>query len=336
MRAQSVGSTGVSPVSVVSARGQDAHATEKSVLDITVLMGGPSTEREVSLVSGKAVADGLRRMGHAVTTADINPQDVSALEREAADLVFIVLHGNFGESGEVQQLCQDRHLPYVGSGPAASRLAMDKVASKMVFRNAGLATPDWLVLQANQPAAQRQAMLEEMPAPCVIKPPDGGSSVDVIIAHDNAQRDQAVARLLEKYPQVMVEAFIAGREMTAGVLGDMALPLIEIKPAREFYDYFAKYHDDATQYIVDPELPPGARERMQADALKAFTALGCRDFGRVDFILAADGTPHVLEINTIPGFTSHSLMPKAAAAAGVGFDQLCDRLARMALERGGE
>jgi D-alanine-D-alanine ligase len=312
-----------------------APVAAKSVLDITVLMGGVSLEREVSLISGQAVCGALRRMGHAVTSADISPRDTSALDRQGADLVFIALHGDFGENGQVQQLCEDRGLCYVGSDPKASLLAMDKVASKTRFRAAGLPTPDWLVLSAGQDAARRAALLGEMPLPTVLKPIDGGSSVDVIIARDPAARQAGLQCLLAKYPQVLAEAFVAGRELTMGILGEQALPPIEIKTAREFYDYFAKYHDDATQYIVDPQLPPGLRQRLQDDALKAFASLDCRDLGRVDFILTADGTPAILEINTIPGFTSHSLLPKAAAAAGIGFDELCDRLARAALERKG-
>lgn len=322
------------PIAAAAATGQ-APATAKSVLDITVLVGGISQEREVSLLSGKAVCQALRRMGHAVTPADINPGDVSALDRQGADLVFIVLHGAFGENGQVQQLCEDRGLCYVGSGPQASQLAMDKVASKTHFRAAGLATPDWLVLSASQDAARRTKLLKEMPLPLVLKPIDGGSSIDVLIVRDEEACRQSVDDLLARYPQVLVETCIIGRELTVGVVGDQAMPIIEIKTTREFYDYFAKYQDDSTQYIVNPELPPGARERLQQDALKAFEALGCRDLGRVDFILTADGTPYILEINTIPGFTSHSLLPKAAAAAGIGLDQLCERLARMALDRKG-
>ena len=303
-------------------------------LDITVLMGGPSNEREVSLDSGSAVAEGLRRRGHQVTTADINPQDVTALDRQGIDVVFIALHGDFGESGEVQELCERRGLAYVGSGPKASALAMDKVLSKEAFRSVGLATPDWAVLSP-QTAAERAEGLARVGLPCVVKPIDGGSSVGVTIARHAAARDAAIQDLLDTptYVGAMVEGFVAGREMTVGILGEQALPPIEIRTAREFYDYTAKYQDDATQYLLDSGLSPETVLGLQSAAVAAHTVLGCRDFSRVDFILAADGRAWVLEINTIPGFTDHSLLPKAAAAVGIAFDELCERIVEMALKR---
>lgn len=302
-------------------------------LDITVLMGGPSSEREVSLVSGRAVADALARCGHKVTTADISPEDNSALSREGLEVVFIALHGPFGEDGQVQLLCEEGGLAYVGSGPVASKLAMDKDASKRLFRAAALDTPAWVVVEKGAQPDRLAELLAQTPPPCVLKPIDGGSSVDVTIARDEPARDEALADLLAAYGRAMIEEFIPGREMTVGILAEEALPLVEIRPAREFYDYFAKYEDDATQYIVAPDVPPGVADRLARDALKAHQALGCRDFSRVDFMLTDDGRAHVLEVNTIPGFTSHSLLPKAAAAAGVSFEQLCDRLVGLALER---
>ena len=162
-----------------------------------------------------------------------------------------------------------------------------------------------------------------------------GSSVDITIARDAATRDEALEGLLATYGRALIEAFIPGREMTVGVLAEQALPVLEIRPAEEFYNYLAKYHDDRTEYIADPELPPAVKRGLEAAGLAAHQALGCRDFSRVDFILADDGTAHVLEVNTIPGFTSHSLLPKAAAGVGVGFDQLCDRIVQLAMNRAG-
>ncbi len=318
---------------ITTGRGSIAADRQLRPLDVTVLMGGPSSEREVSLMSGRAVADALRRCGHEVTTADISPADTSALDREGVEMVFIALHGAFGESGQVQRLCRDRKLRYVGSGPAASALAMDKVASKHLFRRAGLATPDWAVVDGSDPPRLWDQLLAAVPPPCVVKPIDAGSSVDVTIARDEPTRRAALEAVLEGYGRAMVEAFVQGREMTVGILGEEPLPVIEIRPAREFYDYVAKYHDEATQYLVDTGLPDEALGRMQSAAVLAHRALGCRDFSRVDFILDADGTPQVLEVNTIPGFTSHSLLPKAAAAVGISFEQLCDRIVRLALAR---
>ena len=311
-------------------------ATTTRPADITVLMGGPSNEREVSLQSGRAVAEALRRCGHRVAAADISPEDASALDRAGIEVVFIALHGAFGESGDAQRLCQQRGLPYVGSGPAASALAMDKVASKQAFVRAGLATPRWADIDGSASPRQREQLLAEFPPPCVLKPVDGGSSLEVTIARDEASRDAAVEALLDGYGRAMVEKFVAGREMTVGILADRPLPVVEIRPAREFYDYVAKYADDNTEYIPNPELPPTVTQRLQEAGLAAHEALGCRDFSRVDFILTDEGVAHVLEVNTIPGFTSHSLLPKAAAAAQISFEQLCDRIVQLALDRAGK
>lgn len=323
------------------------------VLDITVLMGGPSTEREVSLISGAAIADALVRVGHKVTRSDISPTDTLALDRAGIDVVFIALHGAFGESGEVQELCQRRGLRYVGSGVDASRLAMNKADSKAAFRRAGIATADWCVVGKEEiecacrgrgvcdhVAAERrghgtQAAVQALGLPVVVKPIDGGSSVDVTIARDAATRDTAIANAVAKYGQVMVEKFIKGRELTVGILHDQALPVIEIRPARDFYDYTAKYSDCGTQYLFDHGLGQEQVAALQQSALAAHRALGCRDMSRVDFILDGDGVAHCLEINTIPGFTSHSLLPMAAAKDGIAFDQLVNRIVNLAMQRNG-
>jgi len=304
-------------------------------LEITVLTGGPSSEREVSLDSGRAVAEALRRCGHHVTAADISPDDTSALGRAGLDAVFIALHGAFGEDGQVQRLCEARGLTYVGSGPDASQRAMDKDASKRTFRQAGLATPDWALIEASQTASQRADAAAGVPPPCVVKPVDSGSSVDVYVARDGEAQAEALELLLDKYGRAMIETFISGREVTVSVLGRQPLPVLEIRPAEEFYNYRAKYSDDRTEYLVNPDLPPAVTRNLQAAGLKAHQVLGCRDFSRVDFILDGNAVPWVLEVNTIPGFTSHSLLPKAAAAAGISFEQLCDRIVRLAMDRSG-
>ena len=303
------------------------------LLDITVLMGGPSSEREVSIQTGSAISDALRRLGHSVTQSDISPANLTALDREGMDLVFIALHGAFGEDGQVQAVCEERHLRYVGSPPSASSKAMDKAASKEVFRRAGIATPDWAVVTiANM--VRMHGRLEELGLPAVVKPIDGGSSVDVTIARDPAARDQAVAACVAKYGRALVERFVSGKEVTVGVLGRQVLPVIEIRPAHAFYDYEAKYTDCGTQYIFDHGLGESVVAALGAEAMAAHDALGCRDLSRVDFIVDARGVAHLLEINTIPGFTSHSLLPMAARRAGIGFDQLVARLVEMAMRRG--
>ena len=311
-----------------------SHPASGAAADVTVLMGGPSSERDVSLLSGRAIADALRRLGHRVTETDISPSAASALDGGAIDAVFIALHGEFGESGEVQDLCEARGLAYTGSGPRASRVAMDKVAAKEVFQREGLFTPAWVVLEAAHSAPRRAELLAGVAGPVVLKPIDGGSSVDVIIARDEPTRDRALNDLLPKYGRILVERFIQGRELTVGVLGDRTLPALEIIPSREFYDYTAKYADGSgTRYSFDLGLSPELAGRIQADAWTAFRSIGCRDMGRVDFILDSQNVPWALEVNTIPGFTGHSLLPMAAARAGVPFDQLVGRILEFALAR---
>jgi len=302
-------------------------------LDITVLMGGPSTERDVSLDSGRAIADALERVGHRVSRDDILPTDTRALDREGVDVVFIALHGEFGEDGHVQALCEDRGLAYIGSGPRASELAMDKAAAKQVFRREGLATPDWIIVEEYDDPAEGAERVAAMDMPVVVKPVSGGSSVDVTIARDADARDRAMENLLDTYSRAMIEQFIDGRELTVGILGGQVLPIIEIVPPEEFYDKAAKYTDCGTQYVFDHGLDAGAVRATQAAALATHDALGCRDLSRADIMLDAAGTPWVLEVNTIPGFTSHSLLPMAAARVGISFDQLVDGIAAMALAR---
>ena len=302
-------------------------------LDILVLMGGPSTEREVSLVSGSAVADALASCGHTVRRADITPNDTSALDGQAPDVVFIALHGAFGEDGQVQRLCESRGLRYVGSPPRASELAMNKASAKDVYRSAGLNTPQSVLLERSYQSAARTEQLAGLGLPCVLKPVDGGSSVDIVIAKDPLQRDAGVVKLLGKYDTVLAEQFIKGREFTVGVLGERALPIIEIRAKQAFYDYFAKYNDDSTEYVFETGLDEATTARLQGASLAAHRALGCLDMSRSDFLLDDQGEIWILETNTIPGFTSHSLLPKAAGKVGLSFARLCEDLVKMALDR---
>ncbi len=304
-------------------------------LNITVLMGGPSAERDVSLLSGEAVANALETAGHTVWREDIAPLNTTALDREGIDVVFIALHGAFGESGEVQELCRQRRLRYIGSGPRAGKLAMDKAAAKQLFKTAGLRTPDWMVIEQFHKPSMVREWLEQLPPPVVCKPVDGGSSVNVTIARDPTQREEAIGDLLDLHGRAMIERFVAGRELTVGVLGDeLALPVLEVQPDGAFYDYRAKYSDDAaTQYRFQTGLEPAVASMLQEQALKAHHSLGCRDLSRVDFILDEHNTPWVLEVNTIPGFTSHSLLPKAADEIGIDFVTLVDTIVAMAMQR---
>ncbi len=299
-------------------------------LDITVLAGGPGVEREVSLDSGRAVYEALSRLGHRVSLCDINPDDLSALDL-SADIVFIALHGEFGEDGRLQAELDARGLPYCGSGAAASRDAMDKAEAKRRFERHGIATPPYEIVDRRN----LSGLTSRFAIPAVVKPIGSGSSVDTTIVRDPEDLRAATAELVKRYGQALVEQYIIGPELTVGILGDEALPVCEIRTRREFYDYEAKYVDNDTQYLFDLDLAPALLKRVQALSLAAHSALGCRIFSRVDWMVDAESLePCVLEVNTIPGFTSHSLLPKSAARIGLSFDRLCQRIVELSLKQG--
>ena len=303
-------------------------ARRRATLNITVLSGGPGRERQVSLDSGRAVHDALRRCGHRTELRDIGPADLSALD-VPADFIFIALHGEFGEDGAVQAEIEKKRLPYAGSGPAASRLAISKVDTKRRFEEAGIPTPAWAVATR----ASIEEALASVPPPVVIKPVASGSSVDISIARTADDARVAVEHVVEQYGQALIERYIRGPELTVGILGDVALPVCEIRPAREFYDYRAKYIDDDTQYLFETAVSADTLVEVQRMSLAAHRALGCAAFSRVDWMVDRDtGGAFAIEINTIPGFTSHSLLPKAAARAGIGFDELCERIVELSMD----
>ena len=317
---------------------------DHDALNILVLRGGPDRERDVSLQSGGQVAQALRAAGHGVTESDVTPEDLSALQglaRGGVDVVFPVLHGPWGEGGPLQAILEQSGLPFVGCRAEAATRCMDKWAAKVVAGRLGIPTAEAQLL--TQVSDERTVK-----APVVIKALDEGSSFGMAICHTEAEADAAVADLLSRHKQVMAERYIAGDELTVGIveqacgvpetgkpsappLGPQALPVIKIVPAAAFYDYEAKYTRDDTQYLFDAE-PPEVLEEVQGLALQAFRGLGCRHLARIDFMLDTDRRPWLLEANTMPGFTSHSLVPKAAARAGIAFPDLCDRLVRMAAE----
>jgi D-alanine-D-alanine ligase len=299
---------------------------------VAVLMGGISAEREVSLMSGREVSKALRQSGFRVTDIDLHPDEIGLLKGREFDVAFIALHGTFGEDGQLQGRLDKIGLAYTGSGSDASRAAMDKVAAKELFVSAGLATPGWRMVAQGDSAAARAAYEALGPA-VVVKPRDEGSSVAVTLAETWEGYQQGLAAVFAIRGEALVERLVRGRELTVGVLGSAGLPIIEIIPAQEFYDYKAKYFDDATSYVSDPEMPAETAAAIRRAAVAAHQVLGCRDFSRVDLILTPDGEAPVLEVNTIPGFTTHSLLPKAAAAAGVDFVSLCRCMVEMALCR---
>lgn len=296
---------------------------------VTVLRGGPSAEREISLISGKAVADGLRQAGHDVFESDVSPTDLSGLDR-LADVVFPVLHGQFGESGELQEILESRQLKFVGSGSRASRIGMDKVATKEVWLEAGLPTPPWKIVQRGQTPPV-------IDGPCVVKAIGSGSSIDVFVckapAEAPAQSAAALRQVLARHPRAMVEAYVDGVELTVGILEERALPPIRIVPKSEFFDFEAKYKSSDTEHRFDTGLPEQLIGEVKSLAERAHSAIGCRDLSRVDFMIDRQNRPFLIEINTLPGFTPKSLLPEAAAHAGINFVALVDRLARRAANR---
>lgn len=283
-------------------------------------MGGPSAEAEVSLRSGAAVADGLRRAGYEVVEIRLSGR---ALDLPAGtEAVFVALHGEFGEDGTVQQMLRDRGVPYTGSGPEASHLAFDKQASKEVFVREGIPTPGYEILAAGGARTR--------PLPVVVKPVRQGSSIGVGMVFEEAQWAPALREALAHDGAALVEDFIPGRELTVGIVGERVLPVLEIRAPGGFYDFRAKYTRGVTEYLVPAPLAAEQAERAQAIAGAVFRALGCRGMGRVDLRLDPAGGLFALEINTIPGFTETSLLPKAARAAGIDFPALCDAILRSA------
>jgi D-alanine-D-alanine ligase len=298
-------------------------------LRITVLAGGVGPEREVSLSSGQSVWEALNRLGHQGTLCDITPDDLSALD-EPADFVFIALHGEFGEDGTLQAELDRRGVPYCGSGAEASRRAMNKVAAKECFRAANIPTPRAEIVNKET----IDGVVERLGVPVVIKPIASGSSVDTVIPRSAPEIDAELRRLIERHDALLVEEFIDGPEFTVGIVGTQAVPVCQIIPAQGFYDYEAKYLRDDTRYEFEIDLPAELLAHMQTLSVDAFAALGCAVFGRVDWMVdRASHELYALEINTIPGFTSHSLLPKAAARVGISFDQLCQRIVELSLAR---
>ena len=310
--------------------GRSSNAADRGAMKVCVLQGGIGREREVSLQSGRCVAEALRATGLDVVTSDIHPGDLTALDDDSIDVFFIALHGEFGEDGQLQEILEGRGLAYTGSGPEASRLAFDKTASKRLFAQASVPTAPDVAFGPDGDVARLEALLGPLGERFVVKPVHQGSSVGVYIVSTVPEAVAAARRVADEFGDCMIESFVEGREMTVGVVGRQALPIIEIRSRSGFYDYHAKYVDEQTEYLFDTVEDAHVRQRVSESALACFDALGCRHFARVDLILAADGLPYVLEVNTIPGFTTHSLLPKAAARTGLYMSELCVRIAEQA------
>lgn len=306
-----------------------------AIYKIAVLMGGRSAEREVSLTTGAQVATALREAGHEVLTIDSGGEGfIGELEAARPDVVFICLHGRFGEDGTVQGLLELLGLPYVGSGVLASALAMDKVMSKHFFAYAGIPTPAYVHARRGEELDLAE-VTRELGSKTVVKPANEGSAIGVTIAHTPSELPSALEEAFRHDDSVLIEEFVGGIEVTVGVIGNdkpVALPTIEIVPEHEFYDYESKYVPGMSQHIIPARVAEEVRDECVRISLKAHKVLGCRGMSRADTIVRDNGTVELLEVNTIPGMTPTSLLPDAAAAAGVSFFDLCDRLVRLALE----
>ena len=295
---------------------------------IAVLMGGPGSEREVSIASGKAVLKALLGLGLDASAVDVT--DASIVLPAGTDLAFNVIHGTFGEDGQLQQMLEEMGVPYTGAGVASSRRAFDKNLAKQAFLAAGVPTPRAEIVDVSQGPA-----LPSFPAPFVVKPPREGSSVGVSIVHDPAKAEAAMADAAKYGNDILVEEYISGMELTVAILDDKAMPIVHIIPPEGVYDMASKYPwlsgSQGSQYICPADLDEETTLAVQQAALAAHRSLNIEVYSRVDVLLDAQNRPFVLEANTIPGMTETSLLPKSAAAAGIPFPELCKMIAELSL-----
>lgn len=305
-------------------------ATDQSLpKKIAVLMGGPGSERDVSLATGRGVSKALRSLGAEVVDVDVHDEHF-ALPKDV-DLAFITIHGTFGEDGQLQKILEERSVPYTGDGVEPSRAAFDKILSKEKFREHNVVTPEWEVVEVGQRPT--------ISAPLVVKPARQGSTVGVVIVKNASELDSAMAEAGKYDQKLLIEKFVSGRELTIGVLGDQALPILEIIPKGGFYDFNNKYPflnpqgGGGAEHVCPAKIDPNKTKQIQEQALHAFRALGLVVYGRVDVLLPDSGEPFVLEVNTIPGMTEASLLPEAAAAAGINYVDLCARIIALSRAR---
>lgn len=299
---------------------------------VAVVMGGDSSERQVSLWSGEAVLQALQSAGVDAQGVDGIPALLSALVAGQFDRVFVILHGPGGEDGVLQGALEALKIPYTGSGVLGSAIGMDKLRAKRIWQSLGIPSAEFIGVPGHWSAAE---LVRRFGLPMVIKPSAEGSTFGVSLCRDATQVEAGLAEARRFPGEVLAERLIDGEEYTIALLGEQALPIIHVVPATKFYDFDAKYLSDATQYLIPSGLPAHQEMALQQLALRAFGALGASGWGRVDLIVDASGAPYLLEINTNPGMTSHSLVPKAAAAVGIGFEALCLHILETSLARDG-
>ncbi len=294
---------------------------------VAVLLGGKSAEREVSLKSGGMVLAALKRKGVDAHAFDPSERKLEDLSREKFDRAFIALHGRFGEDGTMQAILEWLGLPYPGSGVLASALAMDKLRTQRIWAAEKLPTAPWEVLTKD---TNFRIAARRLGTPLFVKPASEGSSVGMTKVKRPGDLEEAFALAVNYDPVVLAEKFIDGPELTCAIVGEQVLPIIRIETPREFYDYEAKYLANDTRYLIPCGVPKKKEEELQALCLRAFQVIGCRGWGRVDLMLDRRGRPYLLEINTSPGMTDHSLVPMAAKAVGISYEDLCVRILEMA------
>ncbi len=301
---------------------------------VAVLMGGSTNEREISLISGKAVVEALSNRSFQVMAIDVNNEAKleEELKKNKIDVVFIALHGRFGEDGSVQRLLEKLNIPYTGSGVNASFLAFNKIEAKKIFQLKNVPTPPFFILGNGQDVKPN---LKKMPFefPWVVKPEAEGSSIGLSIVERVEGLDKALSLSFSYGARVLIEKYIQGREITIGILDEYPLPIVEVIPKNQFYDYRAKYTKGLSEYVVPAAVELEVYKNAQKIALAAHQALGCETMSRVDMRLDRENQPYVLEINTIPGLTELSLLPKAARAIGISFPDLCTILVKLAKSR---
>lgn len=296
---------------------------------IAVLMGGPGSERDVSLATGQGVSKALRSLGAEV--AEIDVRDENFQLPNDVDLAFLTIHGTFGEDGQLQKILERRGIAYTGEGVEGSQTAFDKIRAKEKFREHGVTTPLWEVIHPGQRPT--------IPLPIVVKPPREGSTVGVVIVKNEDEIESAISEAAKYGRELLIEQFVPGRELTIGVLGDEALPIIEIIPKGGFYDFTNKYPflnpqaGGGAEHVCPAKIDAEKTKEIQELALRAFRAAGLQVYGRVDAILSESGEPFILEINNIPGMTEASLLPEAAAAAGISYIDLCARIIELSRAR---
>ncbi len=303
-------------------------------MKIGVIAGGLSSEREVSLRSGQAVFKALEELGYNVVFIDADKNVCEKIRNERIDIAFLALHGGWGENGGIQGMLEIMGIPYTGSGVLASALAMDKEATKKVFLYHEIPIPPFKTIESFYDVDFDELITFEYPL--VVKPAQEGSSVGVSIVREEKELKDALNEAFRFGKKVIIEKFIEGREIHIGVLADKALGGVEVRPKRGFYDYEAKYTTGLTEYILPPEIEEPLYEKLKSLALKAHKALGCDGATRIDMILAKDGNPYVLEVNTLPGMTETSLLPKIASLAGYDFKGLVKEILELALRKNGK